>query len=388
VPNEALDALDPAAGDAASPRSHAQRLRLRRVLWGATAWGWTALIALACAYAGFLEAGRVVHFTIAAVVLNATFLGLIASGANLKRRDPSLTGPQVIAPLLPAVYLMYHVTEPQARLPFVLMAMVAMLFGVLVFDFRRMLVISASFIAAYLLMLVVLLQRAPQRVDLAAEGVIVFAYAAVLVQVAFLGSYIAGLRQSLRKRNRSLEEALVTLRDMAARDTLTRLPNRRALMQQLEREQSRVMRRRPDQASLCVCLMDLDHFKRINDTFGHQVGDAVLCAVAEALTSILRKGDFAGRFGGEEFLIILPESSPAGARQAAERIRSTIGALQVSALPRDHRIQASIGIAAYRPNESVESMLARADAALYGAKEGGRDRVALDEAAGEAEPRT
>jgi diguanylate cyclase (GGDEF)-like protein len=362
----------------------AQRLRSIRVLWGAAAYGATALIAAGCSVAGLLEASRVVHFVIAAVVINATFLALIATGVNSRLRDPSLTGAQVIAALWPTIYVMYHVTEPQARMPFLLMAMVAMLFGVLALGFRRMLVLGAVVLGAYLLLLAALLRGAPERVDLEVEAVVVFAYAVVLLQVSFLGSFIAGLRRSLKERNLELHDTLGKLEELATRDPLTRLPNRRAVMQQLEREQSRLQRRHPGRLDPCVCLIDIDHFKRINDSYGHQVGDEVLRAVGGTIAATLRKGDFAGRLGGEEFLLLLPECAPAGALVAAERVRGAIAAIEVSGLPRRERIDVSIGIAVHRPVESLEGTLGRADRALYAAKQAGRARVVLDTASTDA----
>lgn len=356
-----------------------QRLRAQRVLWGLAAYGATTLIAVGCHFAGLLEARRIVHYVVAAVVVHGVFLALIAGRVNLKLRDPSMTGAQVIASLWPAIYVMYHVAAPQARMPFLLMAMVAMLFGVLVFDFRRMLVIGGVVLTSYLVMLAALVYRAPQRVDLEVEGVVVFAYAVVLVQVSFLGSFIAGLRSSLKERNNELREAMGKLQDLATRDPLTQLPNRRAVMLQLEREESRLQRRRPDQSTACIGLMDIDYFKTINDTYGHQVGDRVLRSVGAALAATLRKGDFVGRFGGEEFLLLFPESSLDGALCAAERVRAAIAALDIPELPAGNPVNVSIGLAAHRPGESIETTLGRADRACYSAKEWGRARTVIDQ---------
>lgn len=379
MPDVALDRAGQGESAAQSLRS-AQRLRANRVLWGAAAYGATGLIAVGCLFAGLLEPIRIVHFAIAVVVVTATFLALIATGVNLKLRDPSMTGAQVMVALWPSVYVMYHVAEPQARMPFLLMAMVAMLFGVMALDFRRLLLVGAVVLGSYLAMLGVLVVRAPERVDLRVEAVVVFAYAAVLLQVSFLGGYLTGLRRSLKERNRALQGAMAELQELATRDPLTRLPNRRAVMMQLEREQARIQRRRPDQATPCVCLLDIDYFKQINDTHGHQAGDAVLRAVGAALASTLRKGDFAGRFGGEEFLILFPESSPVGAVHAAERVRQAIAKLEIPELSAGQRVQVSIGVAAHHEVETIESTLGRADRALYLAKESGRGQVVLDEA--------
>ena len=376
-PNSAAEEAE----SAAQALHGAQRLRAGRVLWGLAAYGVTALISLGCSFAGLLDPIRVVHFVVAAALITVVFLALIASGVNLKLRDPSLTGAQVLVALWPSVYVMYHVTEPQARMPFLLMAMVAMLFGVMAFDFRRMLLVGFVVLGSYLAMVAALVLRAPDRVDLKVEAVVVFAYAAVLVQVSFLGSYIAGLRGSLKERNQALKQALAELQELATRDPLTRLPNRRAVMMQLEREEARIQRRRPDQATLCIALLDVDFFKQINDTYGHPVGDAVLRRIGQALKETLRKGDFVGRFGGEEFLLLFPESSLEGAARGAERVRLAIASLEIPELRKGSQIGVSIGVVAHRPPEGVESTLGRADAALYRAKQAGRGRVVVDEPA-------
>ena len=368
-----------AGSDRASPASSAQRLRAERVIWGLIAYAATGLIAWGCHLAGLLEAKRLVHYVLAALALNGVFLGLIATGLNLKLRDPSMAGAQIIASLWPAIYVMYHVAEPQARMPFLLQAMVAMLFGVLSNDFRRMLRIGAIVVFAYLVMLAALVYGAPERVHLAIEGVVLFSYAVVLVQVSFLGSYIAGLRKSLKARNQELRTAMAKLQDLATRDPLTQLPNRRAVMQQLEQEESRILRRAPDQSTPCIGLLDIDHFKKINDTYGHQVGDAVLRAVGGVIGQTLRRGDFAGRFGGEEFLLLFPESSLDGALCAAERLRAAIATIEITELPAAERIEVSIGLAAHQPYETLEHTLGRADRALYTAKQWGRARTVIDE---------
>jgi diguanylate cyclase (GGDEF)-like protein len=387
-----MDAVTPTTPDAPGSRPggsealrRAQRLRVRRVLWGATAYGVEALIALGCHWAGLLEARRLVHFVLAVAAINAAFLALIASGINLRFRDPSLTAAQVVASLWPSIYVMYHVTEPQARMPFLLMAMVAMMFGVLVLDLGRMLLVGAVVLGSYLVMLVALAWRAPERVDLVVEPVVVFAYAAVLVQVSLLGSYISGLRLSLKERNLELQETMAELEELASRDPLTHLPNRRAVMLQLEREQARILRRRPTDQTACICVVDIDFFKQINDSYGHQAGDAVLRAVGEAIEKTLRSGDFAGRLGGEEFLLLLPESSADGAVSAAERVRSAIGALRIPELPAGSRVEVSVGVASNRADETLENTLRRADDALYVAKQTGRARVVVDDSPAGAE---
>jgi diguanylate cyclase (GGDEF)-like protein len=162
----------------------------------------------------------------------------------------------------------------------------------------------------------------------------------------------------------------------AATDALTGLPNRRAVQEALKRMMAQAGR---TLAPMSVLLLDLDNFKQINDSYGHDRGDAVLMAVGEVLAGTLRASDFVGRNGGEEFVAILPDTSVDGAMEAAEKLRTAIGQLTLPGI--DRRVTASVGAAVY-PHTAAdgESLLRLADRALYAAKAGGRNRCEMAEA--------
>jgi diguanylate cyclase (GGDEF)-like protein len=151
-------------------------------------------------------------------------------------------------------------------------------------------------------------------------------------------------------------------------DSLTGLANRRALEEILAAEISRAHRFRHE---LAIVLLDLDRFKEINDSFGHAAGDVMLRAVSRLLTSLARQGDTVARWGGEEFVVVLPETDLAGAQRFAERLRRTIEAHAVG----DMHTSASCGVATMLPEDSVEELLGAADQALYQAKSNGRNRT-------------
>jgi diguanylate cyclase (GGDEF)-like protein len=151
-------------------------------------------------------------------------------------------------------------------------------------------------------------------------------------------------------------------------DALTGLANRRALEEILAAEISRAQR---FAHQLAVVLLDLDRFKEINDSFGHAAGDVMLRAVSRLLTSLARQGDTVARWGGEEFVVVLPETDLAGAQRFAERLRRTIEAHAVG----DMTTSASCGVATMLPEDSVEELLGAADQALYRAKSNGRNRT-------------
>ncbi len=176
----------------------------------------------------------------------------------------------------------------------------------------------------------------------------------------------------IRRLTNELEDANRQLQTMASVDPLTQLANRRVLDERLEQEFARAVRHRHPLACLMI---DVDHFKRVNDTHGHVVGDRVLTHVAAAIRTTIRKTDLAGRYGGEEFLVLVPETPATGAQVLAERLRRAIAASSEGDLP---RVTVSVGIATTEGEvASSAELLRRADEALYAAKEGGRDRVVV-----------
>ncbi|WP_420933216.1 diguanylate cyclase [Alteromonas sp. A081] len=152
-------------------------------------------------------------------------------------------------------------------------------------------------------------------------------------------------------------------------DQLTKIPNRRKLELELERELSRANRYKN---SLTLIVIDIDLFKQVNDTYGHQVGDMVLISVAKLIADNIRRSDIIARWGGEEFIIMSTQTALAGALKLAEKVRRLLAAYKMDVVG---TITASFGVAEYRQNESAESFFKRADTLLYKAKKAGRNRV-------------
>jgi diguanylate cyclase (GGDEF)-like protein len=176
---------------------------------------------------------------------------------------------------------------------------------------------------------------------------------------------------------RELGEAKDSLEKLANTDELTELANRRSLLQQLKAEVDRAHRY---QRPLSLVLLDLDHFKRVNDTYGHAVGDDVLRATARAMEHVCRDLDLPGRMGGEEFAVLLPETDPEGAQIVADRLRIEIArCLHEPGGDASFRVTASLGVATLVPgsDRDIENLMQAADEALYRAKELGRNRVAI-----------
>jgi diguanylate cyclase (GGDEF)-like protein len=158
---------------------------------------------------------------------------------------------------------------------------------------------------------------------------------------------------------------------LAVTDHLTGVANRRGLTEKLSEE---IARSKRYEERFSVLLLDLDHFKQINDEYGHEMGDKILIEVTEILQEQRRQADTVGRWGGEEFLMILPHNNAQEAVEAASRIRKTI---EDHEFPNALDVTVSIGVTEYREGESIEQLVARADTAMYQAKDKGRNRVVI-----------
>jgi diguanylate cyclase (GGDEF)-like protein len=183
-----------------------------------------------------------------------------------------------------------------------------------------------------------------------------------------LTTHMSNLVRELRRANQHIQE-------VANHDGLTGLPNRRYFLERLEVGLSHA--RRHHQA-LSVLMADLDSFKQVNDRFGHAAGDLVLTAFAALLRDNARASDLAGRLGGEEFAVMLPETSPVQAFEMAERLRAAMASLQPLGPEQSVTVTVSIGIGVLQDDDSVDHLLARADTALYAAKAEGRNRISLE----------
>jgi diguanylate cyclase len=189
----------------------------------------------------------------------------------------------------------------------------------------------------------------------------------------FLGIFSSSLKASLYQSGLKLKEAYKRIEELAELDELTGSFNRRCIMRMLDEEIARAAR----SGSPCsVALIDLDHFKRVNDTFGHPTGDEVLRTFAITMFANIRSVDRFGRYGGEEFLLVLPDMPDEGAARAMDRLRAIVADLDWSAFSPGMRVTLSAGVATLKPDETTDSFLARADVALYAAKGQGRNRIA------------
>jgi diguanylate cyclase (GGDEF)-like protein len=192
-------------------------------------------------------------------------------------------------------------------------------------------------------------------------------------EIGDMAQAVQVFKDGLIERNRLQAE----LERRARIDPLTGVLNRRAFRELLEREVARAQRHG---RQLSLAMIDIDHFKRVNDTMGHAVGDRFLVAVAAAVSAALRSEDLFGRYGGEEFIVAFAETDLAGAIQAAERLRLAIADIRLEHEGETRSITASLGVASFgdlrgESGETIDSVINTADQALYNAKAAGRNRV-------------
>jgi len=188
---------------------------------------------------------------------------------------------------------------------------------------------------------------------------------------------IARTRNLLKLRGNQLElaETVQRLHVLATTDMLTETANRRHFMERLDAEMARARR---FEENLALAMLDADNFKRVNDAHGHAGGDLVLKALAATCKQMLRSHDIVGRLGGEEFAICMPATAKEKAEIVCNRLRETVGALEIESEGETIRFTVSIGVADYdRETDTLEAFMSRADKALYGAKDGGRNQVVL-----------
>ena len=193
-------------------------------------------------------------------------------------------------------------------------------------------------------------------------------------QIKELQSHRELLEQEVKERTQELEEANQKLRIMSRTDELTGLPNRRDMHESIENEISRVSR---SHKPFCFIFIDIDHFKKINDTYGHSCGDVVLKSVSQTIRDMLRNYDIVARYGGEEFLVLLPETDLEGATIVAERFRQQVEELSIKYADYIINVTITLGVAQYDGRLGADRSIQMADKALYEGKETGRNKVVV-----------
>ena len=306
------------------------------------------------------------------VVGQGIFFGLLRSGWSLRCRDPGLMLPQNLFAVV-GISVAYAILGPIRGSPFILATQV-LVYGMFTLTPRQAAGVGAFALAWFGAMMWLMTRIDPQHFPVDEERVRFMVLAVTLPPVSFCVYRVAQLRMRLMQQKSELREALERAQRLATHDALTGLVNRTHMLELLDKERARQDRYG---GGFSVLLLDLDHFKRINDTHGHAAGDHVLQRFAVVTTEVLRETDVMARWGGEEFLVLFPAARAEQAQLSLQRLRERMA--QEVCVPQQPalRVSFSAGLAEHRTDELMDQTLERADRALYAAKSGGRDQVRL-----------
>jgi diguanylate cyclase (GGDEF)-like protein len=331
-----------------------------------------ALVLLIYAHAGTIPATVGPAYAASGLLTVAVYLVLSETGFTERFKDHYFAAPQLLISV--ALMLAFTYIAPEVGVMFLSTLFVVFNFGSLRTSPRQ----SALVWSATALGLAGLFLLTDKPISMP-HGTALERFATLTVFVLtigrcmFLGIFASSMRQSLYQSGLKLKEAYKHIEELAELDELTGSFNRRCIMRMLDDE---ITRARHVGNPCSIALIDLDWFKRINDVYGHPTGDEVLRTFAITVFANIRNIDGFGRYGGEEFLLVLPDISNDSAARIVDRLRAIIADLDWSAFSPGMQVTISAGVATLGAGETADTFLARADSALYAAKARGRNRIA------------
>lgn len=354
-----------------------QQLRLKRFAMAVGTYLLLLAITWMTVLGDFYQASRGFAALISLLVIlsQLVFLVCFLTGFNLRFVDPSLTLPQVLLGLFWHTLFLANLDE--ARSTLLVIYVVVLLFGVSQLP-PRVFARCAAF-AFFCFAALNLYEGYHEPLSAARQGHVLLQLCVlllVLIWLSLFAGYVQAMRARMRQRSVALQAHQETLRGMmrqleelVATDELTGLFNRRHFLRLAKRELSSL---RPGREH-GLALIDLDHFKRINDRYGHATGDRVLQLFAQVARTCLRDGDVLARYGGEEFVLLLPNSDVQQFSSCCERLREAYASTRIEGMEAE-RISLSVGMTMLQMNDDLDESLQRADQALYRAKHAGRNR--------------
>ncbi|MGY8664599.1 GGDEF domain-containing protein [Bradyrhizobium sp. UFLA05-109] len=362
------------SADQATPEVVARRMRQRRQMYigQAASYSLGASVLLLYAYGGAISMIVPSLFWLVGLMIIGSFAVLSEAGVGERFRDHYLTVFQISAHM--ALQLVFLLAVPTIGIAFISVLFLIFAFGTLRMTSQQAMLTWA--LATTGLAFVFLISDLPiglpvtSRLERLAS---MLCFVLVIGQCAFLGLFGSTLRKILYRRSIELKAAYRRIEELAELDELTGSLNRRSIMRALEEE---IAGAREANVPCSAALIDLDWFKRINDAHGHPTGDEVLRTFAITIFANIRPNDRFGRYGGEEFLLLMPDTSGEAAMRMLDRLRMIVAELDWSAFASSMHVTISAGVAALRDNDSADTFLARADSALYSAKAQGRNRIA------------
>lgn len=360
--------------EAAAPEVLARRIRQRRQMYvgQVASYSLGASVLLLYAFDGVISMGVPSLFWLSGLLIIGTFTVLSEAGFGDRFEDHYLTVFQISAHM--TLQLLFLLAVPTVGVAFL-----AVLFLIFAFGTLRMTSSQAMLtwgLTTCGLALVFLASDLPIGLPVTTQlqrAASMLCFVLVIGQCAFLGLFGATLRKILYRRSIELKAAYRRIEELAELDELTGSYNRRCIMRLLDDE---IEKLRQTSTPCAIALIDLDWFKRINDAHGHPVGDEVLRTFAITIFANIRPADCFGRYGGEEFLLLLPGMDGDAASRMLDRLRGIVADLDWSAFSPGMRVTISAGVVTLRDNDTADTFLVRADSALYSAKAQGRNRIA------------
>jgi diguanylate cyclase (GGDEF)-like protein len=321
------------------------------------------------AYAGTIPAWVAITFAIVCPGIALVFFAIMKFNLNAGLIDRGMLIPQIIVQAL--IQLSFLLLAPSLAILFLLALLLLSAYAVLEFTAKQLTIVWIGYSVATAVALMIIGGRfsypgtSPLQIALVWLTFVLALRLLTMVNVQF-----GKLRAQLTEKNRLLKVSLAQIEAMTSHDFLTGVYTRRNFMEMLEAELRRSERTGHE---FCAVMLDFDHFKVVNDTFGHPVGDMVLKVASTIAEQALRSIDVVGRLGGEEFGILMPETPLDKAVRVTERIRTAIAAFDWNAVASGLVVTFSAGIAVSVRGDSLESIMKRADDAMYAAKRAGRD---------------
>lgn len=324
-------------------------------------------------YTGFGSLPVISVWAVCAVGGLIVMAAMVRSGMTASWRDPALSFPQIVWAVTASAVAYVLAGEAKGVVPGLLA--VTLFFAALNLKAKQIVAVSLYALVAFSCAVLYAIYH-----DGAAQPEVEISYAVALVLMLIgcmlLSLRLYQLRSRLRQQRQELAAALEENRELASRDPLTGLLNRRHMLELLHLEQRRCLR---GVRTMLLAQMDIDHFKSINDTYGHGVGDLALQTFAKRVRDNIRSSDVFSRWGGEEFVLLLSDTHVEGAMLTLQRVREAVQSAVIAGAPETLRMTVSIGLAEHIAGEALEVTLDRADKALYCAKRAGRNQVVLGE---------
>ncbi len=349
-----------------------RRIRLRQFFFSVAVYLFSAIAMTLGVLSSLLPGVSLGGWWLLVASTQMAFYALLRSGWSERLADPSLTEAQIVVGLLTVLwgYLVCGPLRSAALFPMMLI----LTFGAFSLTGWRMVALTAFGLVGLAVSIVLLHQWHPGVHDLHVDIANMLGVSIMLPACSVISTRLSVLRTKLQGQRAELAQALADVQRLATRDDLTGLVNRRFLLDLLAQEMPRSDR---SGQYLCIALLDIDHFKRVNDTHGHAAGDAVLRAFANEALGAIRASDSLARWGGEEFLLMLPATDLEAALHSVERLRQRIAALPMETGGATLHVTVSIGLVQRVAQEAAADAIARADQALYAAKTQGRNRVVV-----------